>query len=308
MCETIVIREGDALRSVVETFIRNVYSAEYDAQLQTFPSRLFALMNERAEIICAAGVRLQEDGFFSELYLDSPIEQAFGTASKRAITRSEIFEVTTFASRAPRATMQFIKSLGMFGELNGFAWSFFTLTERLHRLVERFGHPLTHLADAMADRVSANSKHHGHRVARKLRRPCRGDISCGGNRDDTHSYKFGRKGRQCAIVTASPPFLNSNIAAFDEARLRQTFSKRVSIEAVVSGDALFRKPTNGVCRCANAARGKAAAAPPTTVGSGERRLRLGCALNRFGFGPRCTCDNKRAGLMLSPFDAAPGAR
>jgi hypothetical protein len=105
MCETIVVREGDALRRVVETFIRNVYAAEYGAQLQTFPPRLFALTNERAEIMCAAGVRLQEDGFFSEIYLDSSIEQELCTASKRTITRNEIFEVTTFASRAPRVTM-----------------------------------------------------------------------------------------------------------------------------------------------------------------------------------------------------------
>jgi hypothetical protein len=152
-CETIVIREGDALRGIVETFIRNVYSAEYGAQLQTFPSRLFALTNAGSEIICAAGVRLQEDGFFSEHYLNSPIEQALSTASERIITRSEIFEVTTFASRAPHATMQFITSLGLFGELNGFAWSFFTLTQRLHRLVERMGHPLTHLADADFRRI-----------------------------------------------------------------------------------------------------------------------------------------------------------
>jgi hypothetical protein len=153
MCETIVIKEGDVLRSIAETFVRNVYATEYGAHLQTFPSRLFALMNERSEIICAAGVRLQEDGFFSERYLDSPIEQALRAASKRTVTRSEIFEVTTFASRAPRATMQFIKSLGFFGELNGFAWSFFTLTQRLHRLVERLGHPLTHLADADYRRI-----------------------------------------------------------------------------------------------------------------------------------------------------------
>jgi hypothetical protein len=153
MCETIIIREGDALRSVVETFIRNVYAIEYGAQLRTFPSRLFALINDRGEIMCAAGVRLQEDGFFSERYLDSPIEQALRTASNRTIERSQVFEVTTFASRAPRATMQFIRSLGHFGELNGFAWSFFTLTQRLHRLVERLGHPLTHLADADYRRI-----------------------------------------------------------------------------------------------------------------------------------------------------------
>src|ERR1700730_12122614 len=158
MCETTVIREGDALRSVAERFIRNVYAIEYGAQLQNFPSRLFALTNERGEIMCAAGVRLQEDGFFSELYLDSPIEQALRTASNRTIARNQIFEVTTFASRAPRATMQFIKSLGMFGELNGFAWSFFTLTQRLHRLVERLGHPLTHLADADYRRIPGHQR------------------------------------------------------------------------------------------------------------------------------------------------------
>jgi hypothetical protein len=153
MCETIVIREGDALRDLAETFIRNVYAAEYGAQLQTFPSRIFALLNDGDEIVCAAGVRFQDEGFFSERYLDSPIEQALGAASKRTIARDEIFEVTTFASRAPRATIGFIESVGRFGEANGFMWSFFTLTRRLHQLVERLGHPLTHLADADYRRI-----------------------------------------------------------------------------------------------------------------------------------------------------------
>lgn len=153
MCETIVIREADPLRGVAETFIRNVYATEYGAQPQSFPSRIFALLNDRDEIACAAGVRLQDDGFFSERYLDSPIEQALGVVSKRAIARAEIFEVTTFASRAPRATAGFIESVGQFGEANGFLWSFFTLTRRLHRLVERLGHPLTHLGDADYRRI-----------------------------------------------------------------------------------------------------------------------------------------------------------
>jgi hypothetical protein len=153
MCETIVIREGDGLRNVAETFIRNVYAAEYGAQLQTFPSRILAHLNDRGEIVCAAGVRLRDDGFFSERYLDSPIEQALGAASNRTIGRDEIFEVTTFASRAPRTTTGFIESVGNSGMMNGFVWSFFTLTRRLHRLVERLGHPLTYLADADYRRV-----------------------------------------------------------------------------------------------------------------------------------------------------------
>jgi len=153
MRETIVIREADPLRGVAETFIRDVYATEYGAQLQSFPSRIFALLSDRGEIACAAGVRFQDDGFFSERYLDSPIEQALGVASRRTIARAEIFEVTTFASRAPRATAGFIASVGRFGEANGFVWSFFTLTRRLHKLVERLGHPLTHLADADHRRI-----------------------------------------------------------------------------------------------------------------------------------------------------------
>jgi Thermostable hemolysin len=112
-----------------------------------------AFLPDRGEIACAAGVRFQDDGFFSERYLDSPIEQALAVASRRTIARAEIFEVTTFASRAPRATAGFIESVGRFGEANGFVWSFFTLTRRLHKLVERLGHPLTHLADADHRRI-----------------------------------------------------------------------------------------------------------------------------------------------------------
>lgn len=158
MSQTIVIREDDALRDVAETFIRDVYAAEYGAELQAFPSRIFALPNGRSEIVCAAGLRLQEDGFFSEHYLDSPIEQLLGTASNRSVARNQIFEVTTFASRAPRATAAFIESIGSFGTMNGFAWSFFTLTRRLHRLVERLGHPLTHLVDADYRRIPGHDQ------------------------------------------------------------------------------------------------------------------------------------------------------
>ncbi|THD61730.1 MAG: hypothetical protein E7813_21750 [Bradyrhizobium sp.] len=148
ICEIVVIREDGALRGLAETFIREVYTAQYGAQLQAFPSRIFALLNDREKIVCAAGVRLHDDGFFSERYLDSPIEQVLGVTSKRTIARDEIFEVTTLASQAPRATASFIEAVGAFGESRGFLWSFFTLTRRLYLLVDRLGHPLTHLADA----------------------------------------------------------------------------------------------------------------------------------------------------------------
>jgi len=88
------------------------------------------------------------------------------------------------------------------------------------------------LDQSMADWITTNREHHGHCVARQLRCPRRGDISCRGKRNHALRDQFSRKGGQCAIVTAGPPFLNSDIAALDETRLRQTSSKRVRIEAI----------------------------------------------------------------------------
>jgi len=158
MGETIVIREGDALRGHAENFIRNIYAAEYSAKLETFPSRIFTLLSDDGEVACAAGLRFQDDGFFSEAYLTSPIEQVLSRASGRTIARDEIFEITTFASSSPRATAGFIDSIGRFGEANDFLWSFFTLTRRLNRLVQRLGHPLVHQADADYRRISDHER------------------------------------------------------------------------------------------------------------------------------------------------------
>ena len=153
MGETVVIREGDALRGHAESFIRNIYAAEYSAKLETFPSRIFALLNENGNVACAAGLRFQNDSFFSEAYLTSPIEQVLSRVSARTIARDEIFEITTYATSSPRATAGFIDSISRFGEANDFLWSFFTLTRRLHRLIQRLGHPLIHLADADYRRI-----------------------------------------------------------------------------------------------------------------------------------------------------------
>jgi hypothetical protein len=158
MLKTVVIDVGDPLRAAAERFIRETYASRYGARLEDFPSRLLTVVGAGDDVLCAAGLRFQADGFFSERYLDIPIEGALDALSHRTISRSEIFEVTTLASRAPRAMASFIESVGIFGKNNGFAWSFFTLTSRLHRLVERLGHPLTHLADADYRRIQDHER------------------------------------------------------------------------------------------------------------------------------------------------------
>src|ERR1700682_2439004 len=115
--------------------VRPKSSSRTPTRLETFPSRIIAVLDDRDEILCAAGLRFLDDGFFSERYLDAPIEDVVSAMSASAVTRSAIFEVTTLASRAPLATAEFITEIGNFGEKAGFDWSFFTLTRRLHLMV-----------------------------------------------------------------------------------------------------------------------------------------------------------------------------
>jgi len=158
MLKTAVLTSDDSRRHPAEEFIKNIYAARYGAQLETFPSRIIAVLDNRDEIFCAAGLRFLNDGFFSERYLDTPIEDALSAISARTVHRSAIFEVTTLASRAPLATAGFIGQIGAFGEEAGFEWSFFTLTRRLHLLVSRLGIALTYLGEADHRRITDSER------------------------------------------------------------------------------------------------------------------------------------------------------
>src|SRR6202008_3939106 len=123
-------------------------------RLEAFPARIIALLDPRDEVICAAGLRFLDDGFFSERYLDAPIEDLVGAISARTVNRSAVFEVTTLVSRTPLATAEFITQIGSFGERAGFEWTFFTLTRRLHIMICRLGIVPTLLADAARRRIA----------------------------------------------------------------------------------------------------------------------------------------------------------
>jgi Thermostable hemolysin len=154
MRTTALLTNDDARRRPAEEFIKDTYTVRYGARLETFPSRIIALLDHRDEILCAAGLRFLDDGFFSECYLDTPIEDVVSAISARAVNRRAIFEVTTLASRAPLATAEFIAAIGNFGEKAGFEWSFFTLTRRLHLMVSRLGIAATLIAEADRRRIA----------------------------------------------------------------------------------------------------------------------------------------------------------
>jgi hypothetical protein len=151
--QILVVSRESHLRAKVERFISEVYRDHYAASLTSFPSDLIALFGNDGECLCASGLRYAHTGFFSECYLDVPIEQALSRATGRRVERSSIFEVTGLASRAPRMATKFLRRVVAYGELAGFDWAFFTATERLRELLNRIDLPPLALAAADPDRV-----------------------------------------------------------------------------------------------------------------------------------------------------------
>jgi hypothetical protein len=143
-----IIHVGDPLRAAVELFVRSVYKLKYDASLGLMAWPLIAMIDDENEILCAAGLRSKQYGFFSESYFEVPIESVLHRISGQPVSRDKILEVVTLTSRAPSATGELVRGIQDFGERTGFAWSFFTLTGRLSTMLERLGHQLIFLAAA----------------------------------------------------------------------------------------------------------------------------------------------------------------
>jgi hypothetical protein len=153
MFATTIVRETDSRRSEVEAFIRDVYRDAHRATPNAPPPNLMVHFDERGRIACAAGLRDGAERFFSEAYLDAPIETTLSAVTGSRIDRGDIVEVTTLVSRAPRRIARFLDDVAAEATRAGFTWSFFTVTRRLGMLLERHGVPLRPLADADRRRI-----------------------------------------------------------------------------------------------------------------------------------------------------------
>lgn len=149
----ILVPKGHPARPAVEALIAQVYAREYGATLATFADLLIALPDPEGGFRAAAGLRIG-DGFFSETYLDQPIEQILSKHWQPPATRGEIAEVTTLAASHPNASLALISGITDYLRSHQVRFAFFTVTERLGQMLKRVGVPAQVLADAQADRVA----------------------------------------------------------------------------------------------------------------------------------------------------------
>lgn len=140
------------LRPTVEAAVRAVYARQYGATDPVLPPRLMAGLDADGAVRCVAGLRPAP--FFSEIYLDEPIESLLTSVGGQPVARDRIIEVSALAAPRPGAAMALARAVVALCRRDGFEWAFFTATARLRVLLRRAGVPLVPLAPARADRVN----------------------------------------------------------------------------------------------------------------------------------------------------------
>ena len=151
--QALLVQGGHPLRVAAEACIREVYRDAFAARIASFPELLVTMVDLSGEPVCAAGLRMEADGFFSEDYLDYPVERILSLLAGRAVAREQVFEVTTLASRRVAASAGFVREIALLGKSAGFEWSVFTATARLRMLLHRLGLPLVVLGRADPARI-----------------------------------------------------------------------------------------------------------------------------------------------------------
>jgi hypothetical protein len=144
----------DHLRPAAERLIIEVYARRYGARIAALPDTLVAMVGKDGVVHCAAGLIFAAEGFFSEVYLNAPIETLLSPLRRTPARRDKIFEVTSLASQAPHLVCSFLRKIIACGEAAGFDWAFFTATAPLAALLERLDLRLVPLGDANSVRVA----------------------------------------------------------------------------------------------------------------------------------------------------------
>lgn len=149
----LTVEPNHPIRAVVEEHVRRVYRTAYGATIGLFPRQLAVALDDFGEPLCAAGMRPAGSGFFSEAYLDEPIEAAVFRLTGRRISRASFVEVSTLASSNSGVAMGLFDYITRTSNANGQTWAFFTATKSLCRCFRRVGAPLIEVGSALPGRI-----------------------------------------------------------------------------------------------------------------------------------------------------------
>ena len=133
--------------------IESHFRAGHGAEITLPALRLAVALSANGRILGAAGLRDAKRGFFSQIYLDQPVETLLSRQSGSPVGAEEIIEVASMACPYPAATLPLIEAITAEGRRMGKSWGLFTATGPLMRLLRRTGVPLLPLAPARPERL-----------------------------------------------------------------------------------------------------------------------------------------------------------
>lgn len=136
-----------------QAHVRAIYRAAWDAEVSSLPRRAMVARGPDGAIACVAGVRLAEDGFFSQVYLDAPVTEVLGALAGAPVSSGRVLEVGSFAARSPLAVLPVLDAILDWGRVRGMEWGLFTATRPLRRMLARAGLNPAVLAPARPERV-----------------------------------------------------------------------------------------------------------------------------------------------------------
>lgn len=141
-------------RARLEQTIRAVFLAEYGAHVPVFPDHLVATLDPQGQPQAVAGLRFAEDGLFSDVYLDGPVEDVLGRALGRKVFRHQIVEFSSLAAAKAGAALPLVGAAIQLCLAEGRAYGLFTATARLRALLRRAGLTAIDLGPARRERVA----------------------------------------------------------------------------------------------------------------------------------------------------------
>lgn len=149
------LEAGEPGRAEVEHHIQRVYRRTYQARINEFAPLLVAARLGSGEILCAAGVRTSQDGFFSEDYLDVDFGAALLMATGVEVPRENIMEVVSLASTSPFPVLPMLDAMIQRGRNQGMTCGVFTATRALRGLLRRARLDFMTLAPADPARIES---------------------------------------------------------------------------------------------------------------------------------------------------------
>lgn len=128
--------------------VRTVYRDAYGAEVRQFAPVLATATHRNGALLCVAGLRTAATGFFSDSYLDRPLDQRLSGLGQGQVSADQVLEVVSLATTSHFAVLPLLDAITVWGRAHALTWGVFTATAPLRRLLRRAGMPFADLAAA----------------------------------------------------------------------------------------------------------------------------------------------------------------